>query len=326
MRTLPFARRGLTVTAASAAIVFMTSVPAFADYSIVAVDPKKAQVGVVLAGCDATEIAHAPVIVPVSGAAVSGIERSTAINELLKSGLQTGKLPSLLLEDAAAKATGKEQSLAVATRSYGTAVLTKSTNPHFSPTADNAKALVSVQGSNLASESVTTAATTAFNKMTGTLTDKLLAALRAAEDAGGDAACSKSASAAALLVAKPGDSLYNAYEWFTPNDDPRNVIDLKESHLPSVFISTVTKTNASTSAVDKVMTLAEEANFAEPVRVRANAYIDDSKLNRFIVFAFAGAVIAAVMFFIVLRRNRSELASAGTSRGNKRSGNPAKRS
>ncbi|NDB17681.1 MAG: DUF1028 domain-containing protein [Actinobacteria bacterium] len=324
MRTLPPARRGLIVSAASVAVVLLTSTPSLADYSIVAVDPKQSQVGVVLAGCDATEVAHAPVIVPVNGAAVSGIERSTQINELLKFGLQTGKLPSMLLEDAAAKTSGKEQSLAVATRRYGAAVLTKSTNTHFSPTSEDAQATVSVQGSNLASDSVESAATAAFNKAAGTLADKLLAALRAAEDAGGDAACSKEATAAALLLAKPGDSLYNAYEWFTPSDDPKNVIDLKETHLPSVFISTVTKSGSSTSAVDKVMGLAKEANFSEPVRVRANAYIDDAKLNRFIMFAFAGALIAGAMIVIVMRRNRAS-ASGSTHRGNKRSGNPAKR-
>ncbi len=324
MRNLTPARRGLIVSAASAAIVLLTSTPSLADYSIVAVDPKKSQVGVVLAGCDATEIAHAPVLVPVSGAAVSGVERSTQINELLKFGLQTGKLPSLMLEGAAAKTKGKEQSLAVATRTYGTAVLTKSTNAHFSPTAETSQATVSVQGSNLAADAVVSSATAAFNNTSGTLTDKLLAALRAAEDAGGDAACTKAATAAALLVAKPGDSLYNAYEWFTPSDDPKNVIALTETHLPSVFISTATKAGAATSAVDKVMELAKAANFSEPVRVRANAYIDDSKLNRFITFAFAGALVAGVLIVIVMRRNRTN-AGDELKKANKRSGNPANR-
>lgn len=322
MRTLPFARRGLSVAAASAAIVLLTSTPSLADYSIVAVDPKKAETGVALAGCDTTEIAHAPVLVPAGGSAVSGIERSKDINTVLLSGIQAGRLPSDVLTQAAAKVSSTEQSLAIATRSYGTASLTKSTKPHSSPTAEDSKGTVTVQGSNLASAEVTAAATAAFAKATGSLRDKLLAALQAAERAGGDAACSRAATAAALLVAKPGDSLYNAYEWFTPSDDPKNVIDLAEAHLPSVFISTVTKSGSSTSAVDKLVSLVEEADFTQPVRVRANAYVDDSKLNRFIVISFGGALIAGLLIVFVVRRNRRTV-PAGTS--NKRSGNPAKR-
>jgi uncharacterized Ntn-hydrolase superfamily protein len=91
---------------------------------------------------------------------------------------------------------------------------------------------VAVQGNILVSEEVVDAAIAAFNGTDGHLADRLIAGLVAGADAGGDARCGdQTATAAALIVARPGDQTYSYTAAVPIGPDPAT------DPVPSIFIS-----------------------------------------------------------------------------------------
>ena len=322
MRTKAFSKRGTAVVAACAFVTALGCGPAFADYSIVAVNERGYDVGVAIAGCDTNEIAHKPVLVPVVGAAVANSTEDAAVNAAFVTGLQTSPLPDEYLAKVPTPGSGTH-SYALAKIKRGTTVRSVKGTAATSPSSFDPKGTVAVTGDNLASEAVVTAAQKAFTAAKGNLAQKLSAALLAAEKAGGDAACSKKASAAAVLMASRNDSIYNAFAFQPGADFTSDLISLKDTHLPSVF-ATVLTTNGD-SAVEKVNAALAKADFTKPVRVRENAKADQSGLLRFALLSFAGAAGAIVLLVLYRRRVRAAEGASGEPAGNPRSGNPAKR-
>jgi uncharacterized Ntn-hydrolase superfamily protein len=91
---------------------------------------------------------------------------------------------------------------------------------------------VAVQGNILVSEDVVEAAIAAFEAADGELADRLLAGLVAGADAGGDSRCGdQTATAAALIVARPGD------EGYAFTDAGVLGVDPDDEAVPSVFMS-----------------------------------------------------------------------------------------
>ena len=310
--------RLLTATGLAAAVAVVAASPAFADYSIIAVDRGTGQVGVAIAGCGTTEVAYKPVVVPAVGAAVANTDATEAGNAAFLLGMQTGKQPADFLTNAAGSGAGAV-SMGAATAKRGTAVLAKGAAA-ATPTTKDPKGQLIFSADNPASADVSTSATKAFNEAKGVLAQKLAAALVAAEKAGGDAGCSGKATTAAVLVGQRGDSLYNAYQWFKPSDAGTNAVALDNPNLPSVFITTLTKSGSN--AVDKLNALTAKADFTKAVRLRNNAVQDQANLLKFALLSFVGAALAVTALVFYRRRMRAAAANE-TSKRNQRSGNPA---
>lgn len=318
MKALP--RRSARVAATIGLISILGSAPAFADYSIVAVSDRGYDAGVAIAGCDKNEIAHKPVLVPAVGAAVANTTENKDSHAAFLLALRTSTVPGNALE--VVPATGTEpHSFAMAKIKKGTAVFAKNGGNGTTPSVVDPTATLVVSGDNLASTAVTEAATKAYKTTPGNMTQKLAAALAAAEKAGGDAACSGKASAAALLMAKPNDAIFNVYEFLPKADFTKELVPINDKHLPSVFVTALT--TDGTSAVTKVTEALESADFTKPIHIRKNAAADQASLLKFALLCFGGAAAAVVL--ILFYRRRVMAGEAGTSGRNRRSGNPAKR-
>jgi uncharacterized Ntn-hydrolase superfamily protein len=159
---------------------------------------------------------------------------------------------------------------------------------------------VSVQGNILVSEDVVDAAITAFEGTDGQLADRLLAALIAGADEGGDARCGdQTATAAALVVARPGDPNY-AYTSSAPiAPDP----DMDP--VPSVFVSVLVE-KGSDRAPDRLAQVWAAADQSAPsIAIRQIDPGADTSLQgpRTIVIVFlgivflVGLVIAAALIY-----------------------------
>lgn len=320
MRTLKLPRRRWAVTTAVAVVSALSCAPAFADYSIVAVSDRGYDVGVAIAGCDKNEIAHKPVLVPAVGAAVANTTENKDSHAAFLYGLRTSTVPGNYLEEVPVSGNGTH-SFAMAKIKKGTAVLAKNGGSSTTPTAVDAQATFVVSGDNLASPAVSAAAVKAYKATAGNLAQKLVAALAAAEKAGGDAACSGKASAAALLMAKPNDAIFNVYEFLPKADFTKELVPINDKHLPRVFVSALTTDGSS--AVTKVTDALEKADFTKPVHIRKNAAADQASLLKFALLCFGGATAAIVL--ILLYRRRVMTAEAETAGRSRRSGNPAKR-
>lgn len=92
--------------------------------------------------------------------------------------------------------------------------------------------VVAAQGNILVSGAVVDDAIAAFEAAEGELADRLLAGLLAGADAGGDSRCGdQTATAAALLVARPADSVY------AHTDGSVFGVDPDKTPVPAVFVS-----------------------------------------------------------------------------------------
>ena len=320
MRNVNLPRRRWAVTIAVAVVSALGCAPAFADYSIVAVNDTNIEVGVAIAGCGKTELVDKVVLVPVVGAAAANTKASAAVNAAFLRGLRTPVPPKELLASIAPASTDVH-SYALVKRERGAAVFGSNGTAATTPSSSDDKSTVVVSGDNLASPAVVTAATKAFKESKGSFAKRLAAALSAAEAAGGDAACRGKASTAAVLVSLRNDFLYNVYD-FRPNfDATKEILPINDQHLPKVFVTALT--TDGTSAVKKVDKLLAGADETKPIRLRQNAAADQSSLTRFALLCFGGAAVAIVLILFYRRKVMTETVDG--QKRNRRSGHPAKR-
>ncbi len=241
---------------------------ASATWSLVAVDEETGEVGVAVASCVGFEVTVVPVLVPGVGAAAS----QAAISEL--SGT---RLVESIAEGATAVATvetvvGLDD--APESRQFGVVVLgdggagwSGSENSDVALDRRNADGTLSVQGNILVADDVVTEAIAAFEAADGQLADRLVAGLIAGADAGGDSRCGvQTATAAALIVARPGDLNYAFTDAVFVGVDPQTEI------VPSVFLSVLVEEGGDRAPDRLAVAWAGADRAAESVVVRE---IDD---------------------------------------------------
>lgn len=253
------ARRLPLAAAAAVVVTFLLAAPAGATWSIDGVDPDTGEVGVAVASCVPFEVGRVAVVVPGKGAASSQADISTKSGAELVRQIQAGAAPADVVKAVTApsfdaKAPARQFGVVVAGR--GGAGYSGKDNSAVSVDRRNAAGTASAQGNILTSPKVVDDALAAFDRTTGTLADKLLAALKAGSAAGGDSRCrEQTASSATLVVAKPGDPVWQ-------RTDAPVVGDItKGKDVPSVFVSVLNRKFAD-NAVDS---LTAAYRSAEPV-------------------------------------------------------------
>jgi len=207
----------------SLALIVLLACPAFATFSIVAIDPATGDLGVAVA----SRVFGVGNHVPWAEAGVGAVATQAAMNggygprglELLRQGLNAQQvLDRLLAEDPFERKEGRQ--VAIIDAKGGIAVYT-------GPTANEWKghikgATFSVQGNILTGPHVAAAMARAFESAKGELAERLYAALKAGDDAGGDRRGRQSASV--LVVRKGGGSSLNndrlCYVNVDDNSDP----------------------------------------------------------------------------------------------------------
>jgi uncharacterized Ntn-hydrolase superfamily protein len=176
----------------------IVSTPAYATFSIVAIDPATGDIGVAMGSMAFGASARVPF-----GEGGVGVIATQANNnvgyqmrslELLKSGLTAAQvLERLLAEDTF---PGKEGRQVVLLDAKGNIAVYQGPNAP-GPAANRQRQTYAVIGNNVLSTHVVDAMGAAFENSTGELAERLYAALKGAADAGGDRT---SAQSAAILV------------------------------------------------------------------------------------------------------------------------------
>lgn len=210
-------------TIAAAVVVLLSAAPAFATFSIVAIDPKTGDLGVAVA----SRVFGVGNHVPWAEAGVGAVATQAAMNggygprglELLRQGLSAQQvLERLLAEDRFERLEGRQVAIIDARGNIAV---------HTGPAANEWKghikgATYSVQGNILAGPHVAQAMARAFENSSGELAERLYAALKAGDEAGGDRRGRQSASI--LVVRKGGGSSLNndrlVYVNVDDNPDP----------------------------------------------------------------------------------------------------------
>lgn len=258
--------RRLVLVAAATACLLAVAAPAHATWSIIGSDPATGELGVAVASCVPGEVVVVPVIVPGQGAAASQANLNPASGDQIVADLSAGADAATVI----ANLTSPSFDPMAQQRQFG--VLTSAgTGAGFTGTEDPAAALdrrndantVAVQGNTLVSDAVVTDALSAFDSTQGPLADRLLAALTAGSEAGGDNRCgSRTASSAALIVAQPGDPVWNA----TASGFTINVDDVATPHT---YVSVVPSgsQNAVYELNDAYREAAAQAGPGQPVKV-----------------------------------------------------------
>lgn len=200
------------LTAIAAIAVGASPAPAFATWSIVAVDPRTGEVGSAGASCTPF-VAGIARLVPGRGAVVAQAASNMAAKAKAAALIEAGRSAEMII--AAITAPGFDRSFAE--QQYGVAVI----GPHRraqaaaftgSTTAiargHRVGATYAVQGNILASDQVLDAVDAAMRGgPTLPLPERLMRALEAGSRTGGDRRCpGRTAQSAYLGVAKPGDS------------------------------------------------------------------------------------------------------------------------
>jgi len=225
--------RVLVVFGVALAMLGFGAASAEATWSVVAVDEETGEVGVAVASCVGFEVTVVPVLVPGVGAGASQANISKPSGQRMVDALAGGASAQETIDVVVAADDGMEE------RQFGVVVLgdggagwTGGDTLDVAVDRRSEHGTVAVQGNILVSEDVLDAAIAAFDATQGQLADRLIAGLIAGADAGGDARCGdQTATAAALIVAQPGDEDY-AYTDSTPyGPDPETV------SVPSVFVS-----------------------------------------------------------------------------------------
>ena len=233
--------RRLITAAATLALTVVAAVPAHATWSIAATDPTTGEVGVAVASCVPGEVVRVAVLAPGEAAAATQANINFESGPTLLTTLESGASA----EEAVATVTDPSYDPTAAQRQFGVVTLdgtvagfTGSETMPVALNSANASATATAQGNILVSEAVVADSLAAFDSTQGTLADKLLAALQAGSAAGGDSRCGeRTASAAARLVAKPGDPAWQASG--ANNSDPG------PNERPSVYVSTYSGGNAN---------------------------------------------------------------------------------
>ena len=204
-----------------------------ATWSVVGVDPETGEVEVAVASCVGSEVTVVPVLVPGVGAAASQADLSAPSGARLVEALESGATPQEVIESVvAADDAPDDRQFGVVVLNGGGAGWTGSDTFDVALDRRGSGGSVAVQGNILVSEDVVEAAIAAFEDADGELADRLLAGLVAGADAGGDSRCGdQTATAAALIVARPGDETYAFTGAGVLGVDP------DDEAVPSVFMS-----------------------------------------------------------------------------------------
>lgn len=209
-----FRRRCLSVAVATVAIAGIAAVPAHATWSVIGTDEETGEVGVAVASCVPVEVVQVPVIAPGYGAGASQALLNGASGEPMLAALESGATAEEVIAtvtDPAFDPSFEARQFGAVTLSGTAAGFTGSATEPVALNLTNSTNTASVQGNILVSDAVVADALAAFDATEGSLSDKLLAGLEAGSAAGGDSRCgARTASSAALIVAKPGDPAWQA--------------------------------------------------------------------------------------------------------------------
>ena len=230
--------RALAASLLGGLLLLVSAGPAAATWSIVGVDPDTGEVGVAVASCVSFNVASVPVLVPGRGAAASQAALNEDSGDPIVAGLEEGLTAAEVIERLTAADVDPEAS----TRQYGVVTLDGTAAGHTGADDDpvaldlqNADATASAQGNILVAEAVVADTLAAFDDAQGALADRLLAALTAGSEAGGDSRCGEeTANSAALIVARPGDPVWNSTE-LVPGGDVTSLA------TPSVYVAVINR-------------------------------------------------------------------------------------
>jgi uncharacterized Ntn-hydrolase superfamily protein len=305
-------RRVLITTATATAVLGFAMVPAHATWSIAGADPDTGEVGVAVASCVPFEVVVVPVVAPGEGAGASQAQLNGASGEPMLAAFDSGASA----QDIIAAVTDPTFDPNYEVRQFGAVTLSGTaagfTGTQTEPVAmnqANATNTASAQGNILVSDAVVTDSLAAFDATTGSLSDKLMAALEAGSAAGGDSRCgSRTASSAALIVAQPGDPSWQstATTRVDPGPDER----------PSTYLSVVPggRSNPVTDL---------RAMYDTAVPVDGKVYdrqvpflLDTFGIPPIFVYILAGLLFALIAFTVLIVwavRRRSKRRAAGSS-------------
>jgi uncharacterized Ntn-hydrolase superfamily protein len=292
-------RRSLAVITGTVAATVVLAVPAQATWSVIGTDPATGEVGVAVASCVPGEVVAVPVIVPGVGAGASQAMLNSDSGAPMAAALKSGASA----EDVVAAVTAPEFDPQAAARQFGVVTLagtaagfTGSANEAVAGDAQNAAKTASVQGNILVSDAVVANALSAFDATSGPLADRLLAGLQAGSAAGGDSRCgARTASAAALIVAKPGDA-----EWVATDQLLSAKLDGKQT--PSTYVSVVPSGTANPVDVltSQYRAAAAAAN-GGPVQVRQVPWLVDTfGLPPLLVYIGLGLLLVLVLVGVLI--------------------------
>jgi uncharacterized Ntn-hydrolase superfamily protein len=183
----------------------LVSSPAFATWSVVAVDQKTGQVVIASATCvPQARFAGFPakglmdiqaIVVPGRGvaAAQAGVDRTRENQKLIFAELQKGTDPKQIIELLKGDASIDVRQFGIVDLQGRMAGLSGQKNTPVSldrqDRVPGAGIFFSIQGNILASDEVVTAAVEAFKQSSGTLADRVMAAMETADAKGGDKRC-----------------------------------------------------------------------------------------------------------------------------------------
>lgn len=308
-------RMAVVLVAVVTAVTLFGAGHAQATWSIVGVDAETGDVGVAVASCVGSEVTVVPVLVPGVGAAASQADLSSASGDRLVMALESGQDAQGVI-DAVVAADGRADD-----RQFGAVVLggggagwSGADNLDVSVDRRSTDMAVAAQGNILVSDAVVDDAIAAFEAAEGELADRLLAGLLAGADAGGDSRCGdQTATAAALLVARPADSVY------AHTDGSVFGVDPDETPVPSVFVSVLVGRNGD-RAPDRLAAEWANADRGAPSivirQVDDGADVAASRLTLMaivvLVVLVAGVVVLLVTAGWMWRRRRG--AAAETAR------------
>ncbi len=202
-------------------LIMLTAGPAFATFSIVAIDPDTGEMGVAVA----SRYFSVGAVVPWAEADVGAVATQASVNvgygpralELLKEGLTAQEvLDRLFEEDSFPGKAGRQ--IAIVDRHGNVAVHTGEAANEWR--GHQKGATYSVQGNILAGPEVADAMAAAFENTRGELTERLYAALAAGDAAGGDRRGRQSAS---ILVVGKGmgrNTNNDRYAYVNVDDHP----------------------------------------------------------------------------------------------------------
>jgi uncharacterized Ntn-hydrolase superfamily protein len=307
-------RLSIAVLVAVLATALLDTGRAEATWSIVGVDAETGEVGVAVASCVGFEVTVVPVLVPGIGAAASQANISKGSGDRLVDALESQASAQEVI-DAVVAADDRpgDRQFGVVVIDGGGAAWTGADNLAVATGDRNADMTSAAQGNILVAADVVDETLAAFDAADGELADRLLAGLLAGADAGGDSRCGdQTATAAALLVASPGDAVY------AHTDASALGVDPDSTPVPSVFVSVLIERDGD-RAPDRLAELWGSADRdASSVVIRQideGADVDARRLRviaAIVIATIAVVVVAAAIaaFLAWRRRHRRQLSDA----------------
>lgn len=190
---------------AAALFILASAAPAFATWSVIAVDQKTATVVIASATCVPQEgFAQFPakglmdiqaIVVPgrAVAAAQAGVDASRANQRAIYAELQKGTDPKQIIDALKSDPNIERRQFAIVDLQGRVAGFSGASNRAVAldrqDRVDGTGISFSIQGNILRSEEVVTAAVDAFKRTKGTLTDRVMAAMEVADEKGGDSRC-----------------------------------------------------------------------------------------------------------------------------------------